>query len=238
MLIVNKSLTIHGRVEFHAGQSENPTMGTIEDWYIINTMNFAHPIHIHLINFQIINVFDLKLFKSVVATCPYYQLDFIAQAVKNSTATDLQASVFFTNGSVNYTYLCVNLRQIVTDSRIIHSLSEIYPENYVKDKKSGLDLFTKDSNNTYKYIVGPGRPSSKVEYSQWKDTAFVTGFEVLQFRMRWSKSNYTAAVDDPIGSYFHAPADTMREYPGYVYHCHILDHEDNEMMRPIMLQLP
>jgi hypothetical protein len=61
---------------------------------------------------------------------------------------------------------------------------------------------------------------------------------VLQFRTRWSKSNYTASVDDPIGSYFHAPADTMREYPGYVYHCHILNHEDNEMMRPIMLQLP
>ena len=23
--------------------------------------------------------------------------------------------------------------------------------------------------------------------------------------------------------------------PGYVWHCHILDHEDNEMMRPLMV---
>jgi hypothetical protein len=26
------------------------------------------------------------------------------------------------------------------------------------------------------------------------------------------------------------------EFPGFVYHCHILKHEDNEMMRPFMLQ--
>lgn len=26
------------------------------------------------------------------------------------------------------------------------------------------------------------------------------------------------------------------EFPGFVYHCHILPHEDNEMMRPVMLQ--
>lgn len=24
--------------------------------------------------------------------------------------------------------------------------------------------------------------------------------------------------------------------PGYVWHCHILDHEDNEMMRPYLVQ--
>jgi FtsP/CotA-like multicopper oxidase with cupredoxin domain len=24
--------------------------------------------------------------------------------------------------------------------------------------------------------------------------------------------------------------------PGYVWHCHILDHEDNEMMRPYLLK--
>ena len=24
--------------------------------------------------------------------------------------------------------------------------------------------------------------------------------------------------------------------PGYVWHCHILDHEDNEMMRPMFIE--
>ncbi|TQD77787.1 hypothetical protein C1H46_036691 [Malus baccata] len=39
-------------------------------------------------------------------------------------------------------------------------------------------------------------------------------------------------------AYIHSNAsyefDPTRE-PGYVYHCHILDHEDNVMMRPLKL---
>ena len=26
--------------------------------------------------------------------------------------------------------------------------------------------------------------------------------------------------------------------PGYVWHCHILDHEDNDMMRPMKMTAP
>jgi hypothetical protein len=66
----------------------------------------------------------------------------------------------------------------------------------------------------------------------------VDGYRVLQLRARWAKPEYNEALHKPKGEYFHVPADQMREYPGYVYHCHILPHEDNEMMRPIMLQLP
>jgi hypothetical protein len=36
--------------------------------------------------------------------------------------------------------------------------------------------------------------------------------------------------------YFKIPEDQLMEFPGFVYHCHILPHEDNEMMRPYMLQ--
>jgi FtsP/CotA-like multicopper oxidase with cupredoxin domain len=42
-----------------------------------------------------------------------------------------------------------------------------------------------------------------------------------------------------------APIDGSEEYPfdatygpGYVWHCHILDHEDNEMMRPYIVTRP
>jgi hypothetical protein len=89
----------------------------------------------------------------------------------------------------------------------------------------------------YKYVNDSGHPSAKPYYARWKDTAYVETFKVLQYRIRWTKSNYTAA-DKAAGTYFHVPNDQLREFPGYVYHCHILDHEDNEMMRPIMLQLP
>jgi hypothetical protein len=66
----------------------------------------------------------------------------------------------------------------------------------------------------------------------------VEGFQAFQLRVRWAKPDYNEAKDKATGNFFHIPADQMREYPGFVYHCHILPHEDNEMMRPIMLQMP
>ena len=59
-------------------------------------------------------------------------------------------------------------------------------------------------------------------------------------RIRWAKSdmpnkNFTEA-DSQGEKYFTVPENQLIEYPGFVYHCHILPHEDNEMMRPIMMQ--
>lgn len=47
--------TINGRADFHSGKSENPKIGDIEDWLIVNTYTGTpHPIHVHLINFQVV----------------------------------------------------------------------------------------------------------------------------------------------------------------------------------------
>jgi FtsP/CotA-like multicopper oxidase with cupredoxin domain len=53
LLSINGIMTINGRTDFHGGKSEDPTIGTVEDWYIINAMNLGHPIHFHLVNFQV-----------------------------------------------------------------------------------------------------------------------------------------------------------------------------------------
>jgi len=55
--------------------------------------------------------------------------------------------------------------------------------------------------------------------------------------VRWTKNDYEEGVT-PKDTYFSIPLDQLREYPGFVYHCHIIHHEDYEMMRPIMLKLP
>jgi hypothetical protein len=65
----------------------------------------------------------------------------------------------------------------------------------------------------------------------------VEAFQVSVLRIRWAKSAYDEN-NNKNDDYFNVPADQLREYPGFLYHCHILKHEDNEMMRPIMLQLP
>ena len=89
-LIVYKNLsflfTINGRKDFHVGRSEKPVIGTTEDWYIINTMGIDHPIHIHLINFQVISVYDLKRCNNYTGLT-YYEMDFVAEALNKTNST-------------------------------------------------------------------------------------------------------------------------------------------------------
>lgn len=57
----------------------------------------------------------------------------------------------------------------------------------------------------------------------------------MVLRIRWAKTEYLV---DKRGSYpyFSTPEDQLIEYPGYVYHCHFLQHEDNKLMRPFQMQ--
>ena len=68
-------------------------------------------------------------------------------------------------------------------------------------------------------FVGPA-PN---EYA-WKDTIQMNPGEVTVIRIRFAPIDGTSSYpfDPTVG-------------PGYVWHCHILDHEDNEMMRPYVV---
>lgn len=35
-------------------------IGTVEDWYLLNMAQEVHPIHLHLVNFQIVQRYSLK----------------------------------------------------------------------------------------------------------------------------------------------------------------------------------
>jgi FtsP/CotA-like multicopper oxidase with cupredoxin domain len=67
----------------------------------------------------------------------------------------------------------------------------------------------------------------------WKDTIKAFPGAITRIALRW------APQDVPAGS-VHAgqnafPFDPTTGGPGYVIHCHILDHEDNEFMRPMLV---
>ncbi len=57
----------------------------------------------------------------------------------------------------------------------------------------------------------------------WKDTVIMNPAQVTTLIVRFT---------DQTGGPF--PFDATSG-PGYVWHCHIIDHEDNEMMRPYYL---
>ena len=69
--------SINGHPTFHGGKSENPQIGTVEDWYFINLIWFApHPIHVHLINYQLVKEYSLK---KVNENITYYHCDFFLE---------------------------------------------------------------------------------------------------------------------------------------------------------------
>lgn len=61
---------------FDMGASDFPQIGTIEDWYIINNLWEGHPIHFHLVNFQVIQTYRLKTVVAGEEECSLYELDF------------------------------------------------------------------------------------------------------------------------------------------------------------------
>ena len=73
------------------------------------------------------------------------------------------------------------------------------------------------------FLVGPVNPPDPNERG-WKDTVRANPGEVTRILVRF------APMDG--GEY---PFDATA-HPGYVWHCHILEHEDNEMMRPYVVR--
>ena len=81
------------------------------------------------------------------------------------------------------------------------------------------------------YLTGsPELPTANER--AWKDTIQSPPGYVTVIRIRWAPQD--APIYGPC-----APKAGVNLYdfnpttgPGYVWHCHILDHEDNEMMRP------
>lgn len=120
-LMSTDALTINGRSDFHGGRSENPTIGTYEDWYLINTLQNGHPIHVHLINFQVIKVLNLRFEKT--NTCTLYELDFIVAAMILNGSSYLNDRNIFPNASdirnVDYNYLCTIRDKLYKDKNFL-----------------------------------------------------------------------------------------------------------------------
>ncbi len=160
--------------------SEMPTEGKIEEWVIVNPTADTHPIHLHLVQFQLVSRQKIDMNK--------YVADWLlANAAGSGTGMppwDMTWPVVTVNP------LALNVK--------------------------GKPL----------YLTGkPTLPAPNEK--GWKDTIQVNPGEVTVFRVRFS----------PIDGTANYPFDP-KAGPGYVWHCHILDHEDNEMMRPYIVVAP
>ena len=146
---------------FHDGEpTEYPVLGTTEMWEVVNMTGDTHPIHIHLVQFQLLNRQKYNAKK--------YDPAFMAE---NPT---LPAEDYV----------------------------EVSPTPHLKGKPVPADANERG----------------------WKDTFRMNPGEVTRILVRWAPQDESPAFA------FDATAE-----PGYVWHCHILEHEENDMMRPYHL---
>jgi FtsP/CotA-like multicopper oxidase with cupredoxin domain len=75
------------------------------------------------------------------------------------------------------------------------------------------------------YLQGPVKPPDANE-AGWKDTVMMLPGTVTRILVRFAPTD--APINDP-GAYAFNPRS---DFAPFVWHCHIVDHEDNEMMRP------
>ncbi len=161
--------------------SELPQVGSTEQWEIINLTMDAHPIHLHLVQFQLLN----------------------RQGYKNTYDDAWEAA--FPGG--------------------------VYIAGYGPPK----DYFTANADGALggnpaisPYLQGPILPPEPNELG-WKDTVKMYPGQVTRILVRWAPQDIaTNGVSAGQNKYSFDPTVG----PGYVWHCHIIDHEDNEMMRP------
>jgi spore coat protein A len=73
--------------------------------------------------------------------------------------------------------------------------------------------------NVAPFVTG-ARELPRPEEQGWFDTIITPPEYVTVIKVRFAQQDGTAFPFDATTG------------PGYVWHCHILDHEDNEMMRP------
>jgi FtsP/CotA-like multicopper oxidase with cupredoxin domain len=75
------------------------------------------------------------------------------------------------------------------------------------------------------FLQGKPMPPAANE-AGWKDTIMALPGQVTRIAVRYAPTDVLAGDS---GNY---PFDPNGGH-GYVWHCHIIDHEDNEMMRPL-----
>jgi FtsP/CotA-like multicopper oxidase with cupredoxin domain len=159
-------LLLDGQV-WGAQISELPIVGSTVEWEIVNLTGGAHPIHIHLIQFQVLN------------------------------------------------------RQKFDNTK--------YSEEWIK-----LNGEPPLQHPTISLPVEPfleGNPIDPPPNERgWKDTVLMMPGQVTRLKLRWAPQDANPKKVKPGENLF--PFDPTFG-PGYVWHCHIIDHEDNEMMRPL-----
>ncbi|MBO2463335.1 multicopper oxidase family protein [Actinomadura violacea] len=154
-----ESMTFNG-LPFMAPSEDFVKAGSSEIWEYINPNHDAHPMHVHLVNFQVLNRQPID-------------------------ATAYQAAF----------------------------------QKWLDGGRRPADRPVLD-----RYVTGPPSPPDPDEAHSWKDTVRVYPESVTRIIID--------EFDPPTARIASIPASGAELPATYVHHCHILEHEDDDLMRP------
>jgi len=193
--------------------SELPYEGETELWEIINLTADAHPMHPHLVGFQVLNRTPLD----VKAYTAFYNAEYLRVGLP----IDAAGPPYNYNDSNNP--LCSQTNPLRGDTRYKVTAfdpltgSVVAPCYLGGNPDPALALA----------LVGPPAPPMPQEVG-WKDTVQALPNTVTRVLVRFGRPDLPVTnTSDQVGYDF-----SPNGGHGYVWHCHIVDHEDNEMMRP------
>jgi len=184
--------------------TELPRIGSTELWEIINLTEDAHPIHLHLIQFQLLN----RQYFNATGYRAGYDGAFPGGKFAGLAANGTWGVIPYAPGTYIPGYGP--------------------PLPYIRPNAAGA---LGGNPDVTPFLIGSPLPPNPEEAS-WKDTVKALPGQVTRIVARWAPTAVPVSAAKAGQNLY--PFDPTRG-PGYVWHCHILDHEDNEMMRPYAL---
>ncbi len=189
------------------GISEKPRQGSIELWEIVNLTMDAHPMHTHLVQFQLLNRENFNT-DPVLGYNAAWEAAFPADTA--------------------YSPLC-------TGGVLCPGWGPPLPYNTVVRDEAFLAAFGNPAiiggnPSIAPYLSGVATPPAPEEVG-WQDTVRTMPGQVTRMLVRFTPTDIPVFHNTSLKGLNFFPFDPTAG-PGYVWHCHIVDHEDNDMMRP------
>jgi spore coat protein A len=187
--------------------TETPQNGSTELWEVANITGDAHPLHIHLIQFQVISrqPFDVDA----------YTTDWMATFPGGTfNGHTFPAGVYIPGYGPPLAYNVANGAGALGGN-------------------PNFDMAKYTQQGACAGGTCPSRAPEALD-GGWKDTIKMFPGEITRIALRWAPQSIAVGAVHAGQNMF--PFDpTSTTGPGYVEHCHILDHEDNEFMRPLLI---
>jgi spore coat protein A len=171
--------------------TEKPVEGNTEKWQLINMTMDAHPMHMHLVQFQLVGRQDFDM----DGYMGKYMKSF--SGVNGGQPGMLNMYMGAEGPPLKY--------EVKNDDGAVGGNPAVTP-----------------------YLQGPVIPAEPNERG-WKDVIKAYPNQVTTYIVRFAPTSLPTWTPKILLRYGFDPS----KGPGYVWHCHIVEHEDNDMMRPM-----